>query len=426
MARRSERGGAAVLTVTLALGLAWALAGCAGVTSRVGPWSCEAAARGRAFVAGDGLDAAFRYADTLRIDTVRAGVRHAYAWQGEGPWAIHVVAVDLTVCGLGLDVRHGGPPLERASGTSSLAAGAVVAVNADFFALPAGTPVGPMVDDGELEVGPGRSWPALAVTTRGIVFGTTEVHGWVRRDHGDGMDDVPYSITRVNRPLPDTGRASTDGLSYHDAWFGANLPADGSGEPTATVMVRRIPDGRVHGVVLRVDTLGRAVPLGRDTVAFRGRGGAADYLRRYHPGDTLAWHADLLVHAHDDLLEAREAVGGFPILLVDSGVPPELATEPRESFGRQRHPRTAVGVARDGRRLWLVTVDGRQAPYSDGMTLAELASLMKRLGATDALNLDGGGSTTMVVEGRIVNRPSDQEGERHVGNALAVIASPGG
>jgi exopolysaccharide biosynthesis protein len=71
-------------------------------------------------------------------------------------------------------------------------------------------------------------------------------------------------------------------------------------------------------------------------------------------------------------------------------------------------------------------VDGRQAPYSDGMTLAELAALMRRLGATDALNLDGGGSTTMVVQGRIVNRPSDQEGERHVGDALAVIAAPGG
>jgi exopolysaccharide biosynthesis protein len=91
-----------------------------------------------------------------------------------------------------------------------------------------------------------------------------------------------------------------------------------------------------------------------------------------------------------------------------------------------RHPRTAVGIAAGGRRVLLVAVDGRQRPWSDGMTLRELADLFLALGAPTAINLDGGGSTTLVVREpsgalRIANRPSDREGERPVGNALAVV-----
>jgi exopolysaccharide biosynthesis protein len=91
-----------------------------------------------------------------------------------------------------------------------------------------------------------------------------------------------------------------------------------------------------------------------------------------------------------------------------------------------RHPRTAVGMSRDGRRLWLVTVDGRQPDHSAGMSLLELGTLMRNLGAVQAINLDGGGSTAMVVRNRagelvVVNKPSDAQGERAVGNALAVV-----
>jgi exopolysaccharide biosynthesis protein len=76
--------------------------------------------------------------------------------------------------------------------------------------------------------------------------------------------------------------------------------------------------------------------------------------------------------------------------------------------------------------VYLVTVDGRQAPHSDGMTLAELATLMLALGSHEAVNLDGGGSTAMVVgQGdtafRVVNRPSDRGGERAVGDAVGLV-----
>ena len=88
-----------------------------------------------------------------------------------------------------------------------------------------------------------------------------------------------------------------------------------------------------------------------------------------------------------------------------------------------RHPRTAVGVSADQRTLILLVVDGRQPAWSVGLTLPDLADLMIQLGAADAINLDGGGSTTWVYLNnrgqRIVNRPSDGA-FRPVGNSLGV------
>ena len=101
-----------------------------------------------------------------------------------------------------------------------------------------------------------------------------------------------------------------------------------------------------------------------------------------------------------------------------------------KTFAEERHPRTAVGYTQNGQVLFLVVVDGRQPGFSVGMTLEELAHFMRmRLAdfsqaqenAYQALNLDGGGSTTMALKGEVVNSPSDQTGERPVANALLVV-----
>lgn len=96
-------------------------------------------------------------------------------------------------------------------------------------------------------------------------------------------------------------------------------------------------------------------------------------------------------------------------------------------------PRTAIGVSADGRRGWMVVVDGRQKGYSDGATLQALTDLFVELGASNAINLDGGGSATLVVEGasgepRILNRPvhTDTPGrERPVANHIALVPITG-
>jgi hypothetical protein len=111
--------------------------------------------------------------------------------------------------------------------------------------------------------------------------------------------------------------------------------------------------------------------------------------------------------------ETRLIMGGSP---VDGLTDPEL------------HPRTAIGYSQNGKFLYIVVVDGRQPFYSQGMTLAELADLMVKLGAQDAMNLDGGGSSTLVIRGadgepRLLNSPIDQYipgRERPVANHLGI------
>ena len=103
------------------------------------------------------------------------------------------------------------------------------------------------------------------------------------------------------------------------------------------------------------------------------------------------------------------------MLLRDS----EIAA-PKRNLLSKRHPRTAIGYNEDN--IFLLTCDGRQPDWSMGLFLDELAQVLLNLGCTDALNLDGGGSTTVWVEGEITNRPSDGA-ERPIGNAV-VVRSP--
>jgi hypothetical protein len=119
----------------------------------------------------------------------------------------------------------------------------------------------------------------------------------------------------------------------------------------------------------------------------------------------------------------RTIVGGWPRLLRDGKRTAEYAdilegTFPRFSAGR--HPRTAIGFNKDSTKLIALTVDGRRESDS-GMSLVELADAMLSVGAYQAMAFDGGGSTTMIVEGNLVNRPSDAQGERAVGSALLIV-----
>ncbi len=108
----------------------------------------------------------------------------------------------------------------------------------------------------------------------------------------------------------------------------------------------------------------------------------------------------------------REVIGGSPLLLTGSeyGFPTEIVDG--------IHPRSIIGW--DATRLWLVTVDGRQPGWSTGLSLVDSAQLMRWLGATDALNLDGGGSSAFVGFGSLRNQPSEG-GQRPVAAALVIV-----
>ena len=133
-------------------------------------------------------------------------------------------------------------------------------------------------------------------------------------------------------------------------------------------------------------------------------------------GDALGrWEQDI---------EAEDVVTTGPVLLA-GGEPVPIAGD---RFNTNRHPRTAAGRRADG-TVVLVVADGRNKQAA-GLTMAELQQVMTDLGCVDAINLDGGGSTAMVVGGTVVNHPSDNKqfdnaGERPVANAIVVTPAPG-
>lgn len=135
-------------------------------------------------------------------------------------------------------------------------------------------------------------------------------------------------------------------------------------------------------------------------------------------GGMYVLKSDALARWERDI-EAEDVVTSGPVLLIGGEAEPLVSND----FNRRRNPRTAVGRRPDGTVL-LVVADGRDNQAA-GLSMLELQQVMAALGCADAINLDGGGSTTMVVRGQVVNHPSDNNrfdaaGERPVANAVIV------
>lgn len=350
-------------------------------------------------------------ADTVRNETIAPGVVHRYIRSATGPWAIHALDVDLSRCYSAVAVkgvlgatgrRRTSDLLQSLRDTFDVIGG----VNADFFTLAGfqGVPTGGLISHGHVIVGPSTQ-PLLSVDSAG-------------RPRA-GVITVNGSVTHrgVVRPVAGWNRTIGAGVNVYDRRWGAALD-------TSTGIIEVAVEGGSVGRVARVDTAlaGMSIPDGGSVIVV-GRNAPEEvkqWARSVAIGDTVRV-ALALAPFHP-----REAVGGRPMLTRDSVIVPEVETEGQASF-RARNPRTAAGIANDGKRLILVVVDGRQAPYSDGMTLRELATLMLALGSRDAINLDGGGSSALVhwspddKKLRIANRPSDAAGERAVGDALGIV-----
>ncbi|MGH9385351.1 MAG: phosphodiester glycosidase family protein, partial [Vicinamibacterales bacterium] len=291
--------------------------------------------------------------------------------------------------------------------------GAIVAVNAGYFRTTGtfrGEPQGLLQIDGVLlsEADRGRSAVGFArskavadaKTTLLLGHATTVVSLGVAREHRD--------IDGINRPVGDN-----ELVLFTSGFHRTTLTSPGGIE----VAVRR-------GVIESIHDGGGSTPIPPDGLVLSARGAARLWLLgQLEPGSTVV--VSELVRpvdpqSNNPWTRAEDIVGGGPRIV--SGGREDITLEREKilpSFSTDRHPRTAIGVLADGRIL-LATVDGRRPPISIGMTLSELGRLMIEFGAIDAINLDGGGSTTMVVEGKVVNSPSDAAGERPVSDAIVV------
>lgn len=369
--------------------------------------------------AGPSLSAGQRLerAETGNFRSVERGVEHLQLARGHksdddatGPWVINLLRIDLTVVDLRLaHALDEGVGLET---TSSMSArhGAIAAINAGFFRTTGtyrGEPTGALKVDGKLISDPLQGRAALGLI-RGplrseIIFAHLRFSGYIESNRRR------FNISGLNRP-----RGADELIVYTPAFHRTTLTTPDGVE----VIVRQ------NKVITIREAAGSSV-IPADGFVISGLGKARTWLSaNLRAGSRVRISTDLETVEGDrsELLKrSTSVVGGGPQLIKDGRVSISYAEEKIESkFVTDRHPRTAIARLADGKVL-LATVDGRQPGVSSGMSLPELASLLLEFGATEAINLDGGGSTAMVVEGKLVNHPSDQTGERPVSDALLIL-----
>jgi exopolysaccharide biosynthesis protein len=294
--------------------------------------------------------------------------------------------------------------------------GAIAAVNAGFF-LPNGDPNGVLTLGGRLVSDTRRPRGAIAITNDAsgvaLTFARLRASAVLMIGTGAKATRVPIDGVDTTRAR---GRLMLFTPSYH---------ADTDTAPSGLEwVVDRPPRNSSEG--LRV-TSGphrnghTPIPKGGFVLSFGGTTPPAS-LVRLERGVSVALSVtyDPLEGPAEPWANAQDIVGGAGLLIRDGRDVDDWTVEGfNKGFAEGRHPRTMIGSDANG-TIWLVAVDGRQPALSVGMTLVELRTLARRLDLVNALNLDGGGSTTMWVQGRIVNNPSDAAGPRKVSDALIV------
>ncbi|MBI3112638.1 MAG: phosphodiester glycosidase family protein [Ignavibacteriales bacterium] len=360
-------------------------------------------------------------AQTLKGEkrVIAPGVTHA-VFLADGPNVVNVLEVELTRTEYTLESYRptrlvptsGQAEANQAEGKQVLAA-----INADFFSFKTSWPFGNQVVDGKFVLGTASARSHVAIDVRGRIFlDRFSFDGWFQTPRGK-----IHPITGVN------DRHTNNAIVLHNSYSDSTTSFGGSGHRFGLGLVS---PGWTAGdtliMVVQPSEVDESRSISRDeAVLWVGSGPEVRTVREgIAPGDTLL----IYLGFSPDVRGVLNSVGGGGRIL-EGGRPIPDSTNARERIGmvflRSRHPRTFVGVNREGTRLYLCTVDGRQ-DGSVGMSFGEMAEFLLAVGAWEAVNLDGGGSTTMVVQGKVVNAPSDKTGEREVANTLQVIEQRGG
>jgi uncharacterized protein YigE (DUF2233 family) len=356
---------------------------------------------------------------------VGPGIRYYSILEKEGPLAIHVTEIDLTLPEVTLEL---GVSRDRLTGNETVRSIAerfdrdshriVAAINADFWANE-GVPVGMAVRDGLLLRTPGgRSVFALRSGDRPLIdFFDTKLA--LLNARGARLEFTQMnSFISGNEPILITSVRAEK----------ITVPEGNHAIVLAPKIWEVLPQDSIEAAVSRLHGSGEAIGLSDTEFALILPEESLKQLAGgFLLGDTVKIEVQTLGRKSGKLNDLILAAGGGPRLLEDGEVAVDRWDETSESFNKTLHPRTAIGMSRDGGKVYFVVVDGRRVGHSIGIGLYDLARRMKELGAYQAMNLDGGGSSTLVVRGSTMNRPSDSGGDRPVTNALLAVStsSPG-
>lgn len=350
-------------------------------------------------------------------ETVGAGVEHQTLRMANPTQEVHVARLAPGGTGrllpvLAHDVMTGLSAGPEATSAMCARTACVAAVNGDFFDA-AGQPVGAMVSGGELLTTPGIDHILFRIDAQGRPTLRPGLDWSVGVTTAGGQ---ALAVQAVNRAL------AGEGITLYSRRWGPSTATDpATTEVTLTLPApsgAALPTG-TSAVGVSPPRAGGNLPIGVGQVVLAAHGAGARALADLAARASSAGGAAVL---RVDAGGIASAIGGSPQLLQRGAL--AYPTENQDDFTQGRHPRTMVGVTPSGEIL-LVTADG-PGPGSSaaaGLTLLEAARLMSGLGAVDAMNLDGGGSTTFVGTGTVRNHPSTGA-ERPVASALVVTASP--
>jgi hypothetical protein len=317
-----------------------------------------------------------------------------------------VLVADLASDGVSIDYEYSGAVTEPATVRGMAeASGATAAINGDFYDIDRSyAPIGIGVDrtDGLVSSPIGNHTNAIAVDPDGLAH-LAEVL-------------LEGSVTSIAGELPlsgvNTSAIPADGIGVYTPTWGA-YPRATTVSGAADVTEVTVIDGEVAEIA---NEPGEG-SIASNELVLVGRDDGAAALRDLTVGDEV----DVTYAPRADFGEVAVALGGNHPLVVDG--------EPRTFSDPAAHPRSAIGIADGGATMFLVVIDGRQT-HARGMTLTELGEFMADLGAEYALNVDGGGSSTLVTrtpatdELAVINSPSDGE-ERRVANGLGLFTDDG-
>lgn len=341
--------------------------------------------------------------DTLFHAQVGAGTNYTEYNVKSGPWRIHVMDIDINKSALEFRTV-------KASGFQQISEMKAVledeetyvvgGVNGDFFDS-RGVLTNAQVLDGELYKKPDP--------TREILVFDEAFKPWIGTTNFSGEisdDNFSVAIDGINET-----RGGNE-VNIYNRFYGNSTGTNMHGTEIALKL-----DGKqrlnvpVEFVITRIKKNEGDMDLADDDLVISAQGISANPFSTLQVDDTVSVQINLNPFEG----EIIEAIGGSTQFLKDGVI---------TSNWEERHPRTAVGFSQDTSTVYFVVVDGRQSA-SIGMMLSEMGQFLINIGATHAINLDGGGSSTLVVQDEVANDPSDGI-ERSVANALFVtIPNPG-
>lgn len=357
---------------------------------------------GLAFALAAPLPVAAQGTLSHNVRRLNSGVTHYHMVRKTkaGPMAINVLRADprqVAIRSLMAQRPGGGFGRAKVSKIAS-AFGALAAINGTFFNFTSNEPAGLLVLDGQIVSSSAYNRSVFGIRYDGSPFiDDAKVRASVLLENGREL-----TLQRVNHV------AKPNQMTLYTSHFGKSTKTH---IQPYRYEVAIDPSGTV------VEVSNGDLPIPRNGYVVSANGKAFKFLlTSLQPGSRALVYTKL-----SGVWEGvRYAVGGGPTIVHLGRV---HVTSKQEGFGHHiasgRAPRTAIGYSPSGVTL-MVTVDGRQPKHSVGCTLTELARLMLELGCTEAINLDGGGSSVMVIAGKPVNKVSGGA-ERFVSNAIGLF-----